>query len=399
MSLDRSSRVRVSACLAQGKALFHRVYRVLGALARHPAAREALVNNCLKELSYAHRLRRSLGRPQIFQIETTNCCQYTCIMCPRTHAMTRRLGHMDLGLFRAIIDQLRPGWQMNSVRGQPEINLFHFGEPTLYKHFFESIAHCHTRGLSVRISTNPSAWNERRTREALDVGLDTILFRVDGMDDSTSMAIRGAAASYVRGEANIREFVRQKVERGAARTRVEIAMVKQPRNAHQWEIFKTHWQGMEGIDLVFLDDYSCFGGDVPEVNRVGAQAAAGNAVQAARAERWRQASQLPCYYPWHSVSVTWDGRVVPCCKDYDAQTVLGDLTKETLQAIWNGAPLQRLRDEFKRGKLTMIPCQTCNERSLEIVLPGRFYPPALVTQKLAMRAASRQKTGKSAPQA
>src|SRR5437773_5901443 len=92
-------------------------------------ARSAALNNLLKEFSYTHALEQSLGKPQIFEIETTNACPYTCIMCPRTYAMTRPIGHMDLGLFRSIIDQVKPAWQMESTRRPPLIRLLHYGEP------------------------------------------------------------------------------------------------------------------------------------------------------------------------------------------------------------------------------------------------------------------------------
>jgi hypothetical protein len=32
-----------------------------------------------------------------------------------------------------------------------------------------------------------------------------------------------------------------------------------------------------------------------------------------------------CWKLWHSCVITWDGKVVPCCFDKDAQYQLGDL--------------------------------------------------------------------------
>ena len=34
----------------------------------------------------------------------------------------------------------------------------------------------------------------------------------------------------------------------------------------------------------------------------------------------------PCYRPWLTFTVLWDGRVSLCCADFDGRTVLGDLT-------------------------------------------------------------------------
>jgi len=191
--------------------------RRAGALVKDARSREIVLNNLLREFSYTYRLLKSLGPPRIFQLETTNYCPYTCNMCPRTHAMTRELGHMDIGLFRAILDQVKPTWQVEDVTEEPYIALWHFGEPMVYKHFGEAVSYSHSRGLRVIISTNPSVWTERRIDEILELGVDEMYVMMDGMDDSTSMAIRGPAASFVRGEANVHKLLERKAKLGLTR--------------------------------------------------------------------------------------------------------------------------------------------------------------------------------------
>jgi radical SAM protein with 4Fe4S-binding SPASM domain len=51
--------------------------------------------------------------------------------------------------------------------------------------------------------------------------------------------------------------------------------------------------------------------------------------------------------------VLWDGRVVPCCRDSDAALVLGDLTKQSLEEIWSGAEIKRLREQLRKSA---VPC-------------------------------------------
>jgi radical SAM protein with 4Fe4S-binding SPASM domain len=364
-----------------GRERIMRYLAALGRLVRSPVAREACVNIWLKEFSYTHGLLKNLGYPQIYQIETTNHCPFTCNMCPRTHAMTRPLGHMDMGLFRDIIDQVRPAWQVDRSLGAPAIGLWHFGEPVVYQHFADSIEYCHDRGLNVDISTNPSVWTERRIDQMLDLGVDNLYVMVDGMDDDTSIAIRGAAASFLRGERNLRELLGKKVARGLKRPHVLINMVKQPRNAHQWQQFTSYWTGVEGVDSVHLSGYSSFAGDLVQLNTIGSELAwrdktEGNARQI-------YMSRFPCFYPWHSISVTWEGKVVPCCRDYNASDVLGDLRTESLVHIWNGARMRQLRLEHRRGKITTPLCARCKERSAEIGLPGRFYPISKLLRALA----------------
>jgi radical SAM protein with 4Fe4S-binding SPASM domain len=296
-------------------------------------------------------------------------------MCPRTYAMTRDLGHMDIGLFREIVDQLRPAWQKASLHALPMVRLLHFGEPMVYRHFKESIEHCHRRGYTVFTSTNPSVWTDRGIEEVLDTQLDVLMVMFDGMDDATSIAIRGKAASFTRGEANLRKIASRKVARGLSKPIIMVDMIRQPRNQHQWALFETYWKDMPGVDTVYLDYYSTFSGTVDQINALGAELATRDPDQASELARRQYLAQFPCVYPWHSVSVTWDGRVVPCCRDVNASTVLGDLRSRSLEAIWNDEPIRRLRQEFASRKVVTPLCASCTECSLEVGLPDH-YPVA-----------------------
>jgi radical SAM protein with 4Fe4S-binding SPASM domain len=370
-----------------------RVWRSVGrsaldaaALATSAEAREFLRAALLREFSYAHGLTKSLGPPQIYNLETTNHCPYKCIMCPRTYDMTRSLGDMDLGLFKDIVDQLRPAWQKASVRAPPTIRLLHFGEPMVYRHFKESVDYCHERGFQVYISTNPSVWTEQRIEEILDSQLDDLWVMFDGMDDATSMAIRGPAASFVRGEKNLRELARRKAERGLNKPRIMVQMIRQPKNQHQWDLFRNHWRDMPGIDGAYLDYFSTFSGSTESINEIAADLAAHDRDQAAEQARWQYLAEFPCMYPWHSVSVTWEGRVVPCCRDVNEAVVLGDLRKDSLEKIWNDAPIQSLRREFATRDVNTPLCASCTENSLEIGLPTHYPATAIIKLKDAVGA-------------
>jgi radical SAM protein with 4Fe4S-binding SPASM domain len=44
-----------------------------------------------------------------------------------------------------------------------------------------------------------------------------------------------------------------------------------------------------------------------------------------------------CWRLWHDPVITWDGAVVPCCFDKDAQHKLGDLKSQSFKEIWQHA--------------------------------------------------------------
>ena len=51
--------------------------------------------------------------------------------------------------------------------------------------------------------------------------------------------------------------------------------------------------------------------------------------------------------------ILWDGRVVPCCRDSDAALELGDLNVQSLEEIWKGAEVKRLREQLRKKT---VPC-------------------------------------------
>jgi len=56
-----------------------------------------------------------------------------------------------------------------------------------------------------------------------------------------------------------------------------------------------------------------------------------------------------------TIRVEWDGTVMPCCRD---QIVIGNLHERRFPEIWNGEPMQRLRETFFRRQLRPY-CQRC----------------------------------------
>jgi radical SAM protein with 4Fe4S-binding SPASM domain len=68
-----------------------------------------------------------------------------------------------------------------------------------------------------------------------------------------------------------------------------------------------------------------------------------------------------CWKLWHSCVVTWDGLVVPCCFDKDAQHRLGDLKKTSFLDLWHSASYRDFRRAILQGRDQIDICQNCTE--------------------------------------
>jgi radical SAM protein with 4Fe4S-binding SPASM domain len=68
-----------------------------------------------------------------------------------------------------------------------------------------------------------------------------------------------------------------------------------------------------------------------------------------------------CWKMWHSNVVTWDGKVLPCCFDKDAQHTLGNLNEETMNKVWEGKNYNEFRKELMKSRKNIDICSNCSE--------------------------------------
>ena len=58
--------------------------------------------------------------------------------------------------------------------------------------------------------------------------------------------------------------------------------------------------------------------------------------------------------------VLWDGRVIPCCVDYNANLTIGNVQNDTIPNLWKNKKIDRLREQHLRGEFPDT-CAECNE--------------------------------------
>ena len=96
------------------------------------------------------------------------------------------------------------------------------------------------------------------------------------------------------------------------------------------------------------------------------------------------ASRYTCSWPWSTLVLLCDGRVVCGCADPYARRVLGDARQETVAEIWRGRTAAALREGVNRGgsafcgdcplKLPLGDGEAPPQRSLDVgPLPSRLY--------------------------
>ncbi|MCX5680659.1 MAG: SPASM domain-containing protein [Candidatus Omnitrophica bacterium] len=67
-----------------------------------------------------------------------------------------------------------------------------------------------------------------------------------------------------------------------------------------------------------------------------------------------------CGYPFGQLVIRPDGKVSLCCNDALGQMTMGDLTKESIADIWNGAIFRQTRERLLEGRKNVKLCSVCD---------------------------------------
>jgi radical SAM protein with 4Fe4S-binding SPASM domain len=67
-----------------------------------------------------------------------------------------------------------------------------------------------------------------------------------------------------------------------------------------------------------------------------------------------------CPSPFKTMAINFNGEVSVCCVDWSHETVVGDVSKENLVAVWNGEPMRSFRLTHLRGERHKLnACARC----------------------------------------
>jgi Radical SAM superfamily/Iron-sulfur cluster-binding domain len=248
--------------------------------------------------------------PEIVQIESTNICNAKCVFCPRDE-MHRRQGVMTFDLFKKIVDEC-------AELGITHVRVHNYGEPFIDRRLVEKVRYAKGKGIQeVGMISNGSLITEEVARSMIEAGLDAINISVDAggreVFESTRIGLK-----YDKVIDNVEGLVRLRAELGRRRPKLILSFVRQNNSADE-QAFIEHWKAI--ADKIHITDLHNWAGTLNRESDVN----------------------YPCYRPWLTFTVLWDGRVSLCCADFDGRTVLGDLNSSTIQEVWNAEPYRNVR--------------------------------------------------------
>jgi radical SAM protein with 4Fe4S-binding SPASM domain len=261
---------------------------------------------------------------------------------------------MDFRLYQKIIDDLR---ELTGRYGQKinRLHLYKDGEPLLHKQLPEMVRLAKQAEVaqSVETTTNGALLNESKSLQLIDAGLDVLRVSVEHVQNSYYAKVTNGKFTYEDIREKVRTAFSQKMasaskmhlhvkiidvglsEEDKARFAADFAPI-----TDSWNVERMHrWSG---IDI-----------EVP--------ATAGNSVVAGPDGMIRKRNRIVCPEPFAKLMINFDGSVSVCCVDWSHGTVVGNVTRETVSAIWTGKRLEEFRIRHLTGKRGTIPaCASCD---------------------------------------
>ncbi len=281
---------------------------------------------------YPHLFKIDKYPPNI-QIEPTSICNFRCVMCYQadksfSNKSNGFMGHMDLELYKKIIDE---------IEGNIEaVTLASRGEPTLNPKIIEMVQYSKNKFLGFKINTNASMLNENLIKNLLDANFAEIVFSVDATDKETYEKIR-INGKYEKIFKNLELFSQiKKSEFPNSNTISKISGVK-IREAQNVEEMKNKVGSY--VDVVQLVDYTPWESSYD--NPVGY-------------------TNEPCHQLWHRMFVWQDGKVNPCDYDYKSALSKWNVKNNTISEIWNSDEYNNYRSmHINNMRKDLYPCDRC----------------------------------------
>ena len=280
-------------------------------------------------------------------IETTNVCNLNCRICPTNNEMKRKKGFMSFELFQKTI---------GSGKSLKHLCLHNWGEPTQNKDLFNMIKYAHNKGIRYTVfNTNGTLLDDNTIHRILNSPLSVLRISVDGNPD-TYQKIRGIDFQII--ENNILNLIKGRNEKNSP-LKIGIVMVVEEQTEKDMDSFYDKWKS--------IADHVRFQPKLIRSQHSQEATTKGATVQSAKKTPfYKFALQRTDLCPelfgkdYGKVVVLWDGKVVPCCADYEGELQIGNVLNETVDSIWNGLAMRRLRKRHMDKDFPQI-CKNCNE--------------------------------------
>lgn len=309
---------------------------------------KSVYNFGLSTLSAVTKSQRGLGLPVHLTVEPTTFCNLKCPVCETgAGILERSKGTLTLDNFKRIIDAVGP--QVNTLF------LYYMGETYLNKDAPQMISYAVDKGIYVSVCTNGEYVD---AAELIGSQCSEVNFQIGGLTQETHEKYR------VGGElgltmCRIREAVKEKKRRNS-KVKINVGFIVMKHNEHELgKLQQLRNLGVDNVQVIapcvrtieqgeeFLpSDYGLWYYDKYAFSK--------------GLLRPKVVPHNRCFWIYYSTVITWDGNVLPCCRDAQGQNIMGNVFNRSFVEIWNGERYRTFRRQIAESQHAVTICRLCS---------------------------------------
>lgn len=232
------------------------------------------------------------------------------------------------------------------------INLYFQGEPMLHPLFFSFVRN--SIKTHTVVSTNGHFLSDENSEKIVRSGLGKLIISLDGIDQNTYSAYRinGSVNTVLEGIRNVTEAKK----RYNSSLKIEIQLLVNRLNEHQIPQIRqlaTSVKASLSLKSMQIIGKEDIGSWLPLKGRFRRYKIKNG--------EYVIKSSLPdrCARLWFNPVITWDGKVIPCCFDKNAEHIMGDLNHDSFREIWDGPKYRIFRKSILTGRHLIEICRNC----------------------------------------
>ncbi|MDO9256447.1 MAG: radical SAM/SPASM domain-containing protein [Bacteroidales bacterium] len=292
------------------------------------------------------------GNPWAASIEPTTSCNLRCPECPTGMlSLSRPNGNMHVDVFGTILDKLSPDLMY--------LTLYFQGEPLLNPGFTKMVQMTRKRRIFVATSTNGHYLNDRNVDEIIKSGLNHLVISMDGTDQKTyeKYRVRGDLQTVSDG---IERLVAAKKAVKSSTPFIELQFIVMRHNEHQIQQMR-EFAKQSGVDTLSFKTAQVYNFDAESA--IIPTLKSKSRYRKTSDGNWVMVNKIRnrCHRIWSSLVITWDGKVVPCCYDKNADHQTGNLLDEPLSEIWKNQKYTAFRRQVLKNRSANEICRNCGE--------------------------------------
>ncbi|GMQ31371.1 hypothetical protein Aconfl_40150 [Algoriphagus confluentis] len=239
------------------------------------------------------------------------------------------------------------------------LHLYFQGEPFLNPRFLEMVSHADSAGIFTSTSTNAHYLSESTVQKILSSGLRQLIVSMDGVTQEVYEKYR-VGGNLEKVEKGLKLLLKERKAQGKMFPRVILQFLVTGLNEHQIPELKV-WSQEVGVDELQLKSTQIY--DYEEGSElIPSDLGYSRYIPDGRG-KWKLKKKIEnkCWRMWQGAVVTWDGKVVPCCFDKDAQHVMGNLQDQSMQEIWESPSYFSFRNQLLQDRSQIEICRNCTE--------------------------------------